>query len=69
MKIPVRIASIRQKTPTVKSYTLSLEGQEFTFYGNGKAPEVGDSDKLIKLTCTAAQTCEVSVVFGEATPS
>ena len=31
MKIPVRIRSIRQETPTVKSYTLDLEGQEFSF--------------------------------------
>ncbi len=31
MKIPVRIVSIRQETPTVKSYTLDLEGQEFAF--------------------------------------
>ena len=32
MKIPVRIRSIRQETPTVKSYTLDLEGQEFSFH-------------------------------------
>ncbi|MBA7484617.1 Flavohemoprotein [subsurface metagenome] len=31
MKIPVRIRSIRQETPTVKSYILDLEGQEFSF--------------------------------------
>jgi len=31
MKVPVRIASIHRETPTVKSYTLDLEGQEFTF--------------------------------------
>jgi len=31
MKIPVRILSIRQETPTVKSYALDLEGQEFSF--------------------------------------
>ena len=31
MKIPVRIRSIRQETPTVKSFTLDLEGQEFSF--------------------------------------
>ena len=31
MKIPVRIRSIRQETPTVKSYTLDLEGQKFSF--------------------------------------
>jgi ferredoxin-NADP reductase len=31
MKIPVRIRSIRQETPTVKSYNLDLEGQEFSF--------------------------------------
>ena len=31
MKIPVRIASIRRETPTVRSYTLDLEGQGFTF--------------------------------------
>ncbi len=32
MKIPVRIRSIRQETHTVKSYTLDLEGQEFSFH-------------------------------------
>jgi len=32
MKIPVRIRSIRQETPTVKSYTLDLEGQKFSFH-------------------------------------
>ena len=32
MQIPVRIVSIRQETPTVKSYTLDLEGQVFTFH-------------------------------------
>jgi len=32
MKTPVRILSIRQETPTVKSYTLDLEGQEFSFH-------------------------------------
>ena len=32
MKIPVRIRSIRQETPTVKSYTLDLKGQEFSFH-------------------------------------
>lgn len=31
MKIPVRIRSIRQETPTVKSYILDLGGQEFSF--------------------------------------
>jgi ferredoxin-NADP reductase len=31
MKVPVRIVSIRQETPTVKSYTLDLEGQGFSF--------------------------------------
>ena len=31
MKIPVRIRSIRQETPTVKSYILDLEDQEFSF--------------------------------------
>lgn len=32
MKIPVRIRSIRQETPSVKSYILDLEGQEFLFH-------------------------------------
>ncbi|MBC8498267.1 oxidoreductase [Candidatus Bathyarchaeota archaeon] len=32
MKIPVRIVSIRQETPTVRSYTLDLEGQAFSFH-------------------------------------
>lgn len=31
MKIPVRIMSIIQETPTLKSYILDLEGQEFSF--------------------------------------
>lgn len=31
MKTPVRILSIRQETPTVKSYILDLEGREFSF--------------------------------------
>ena len=31
MKIPVRIADIREISPTVKSFTLALDGQPFTF--------------------------------------
>lgn len=31
MRIPVRIALIRQETPTVKSFRLGLAGQEFSF--------------------------------------
>ncbi|MGH2543095.1 MAG: ferredoxin--NADP reductase [Ardenticatenaceae bacterium] len=31
MKIPVTIAEIRQETPTVKSFTLDLGGQDFRF--------------------------------------
>jgi ferredoxin-NADP reductase len=31
MKVPVRIRSISQETPTVKSYILDLEGQKFSF--------------------------------------
>ena len=31
MRIPVRIANIRQISPTVKSFTLALDGKPFTF--------------------------------------
>ena len=31
MRIPVRIADIQQISPTVKSFTLALDGQHFTF--------------------------------------
>lgn len=31
MKIPVRIADIREISPTVKSFTIALDGQPFTF--------------------------------------
>ena len=31
MKIPVRVADIQQISPTVKSFTLALDGQPFTF--------------------------------------
>ena len=31
MRIPVRIADIRQISPTVKSFTLALDGRHFTF--------------------------------------
>jgi hypothetical protein len=31
MRIPVRIETIKQETPTVKSFELDLGGQEFSF--------------------------------------
>ena len=40
------------------------QNQEFLFYGNDAAPDIGADDKVIKLTGTLVETCEVTIVMG-----
>jgi ferredoxin-NADP reductase len=75
MIIPVRIETIKQETPTVKSYTLDLMGQEFSFMPGQWIDcyaEIDGRQGLAGYTMTSSPTArgtiEIAVRYSEDNP-
>ena len=75
MRIPVRIANIKQETPTVKSYKLDLGGQEFRFLPGQWIDcyaEVDGRQEVAGYTVTSSPTAlgaiEITVRYSEDNP-
>ena len=75
MRIPVRIATINQETPTVKSYELDLGGQEFRFLPGQWIDcyaEVDGRQEVAGYTVTSSPTAlgaiEITVRYSEDKP-
>lgn len=75
MRIPVRIETIKQETPTVKSYELDLGGQEFSFLPGQWIDcyaEIDGRQEVAGYTMTSSPTAggtiEIAVRYSEDNP-